>query len=140
MFCSEKEECITFFCSLHKSKVSHHHHRAPFRLLFPFGSLNYNKVCSTTATRRDFPILFDFSYSFFFLSPFFRFRNLYKSNFLTFPQFQMVPRPLRPHNQESHMHVLKPEAIKHHREKKKKYTECTYKHKKYLYIFIYLYI
>lgn len=35
------------------------------------------------------------------------------------------------------MHVLKPEAINITR-KRKKYTECTYKHKNYLYIFIYI--
>lgn len=35
------------------------------------------------------------------------------------------------------MHVLKPEAIKRYPEKK--YTECTYKHKNHLYIFIYIY-
>lgn len=137
MFCSEKEECITFFCLLHKSSVSHHHHRAPFRLLFPFGSLNYNKVCSTTATRQDFPILFYFLISF-FLSPFFTFQFLQV-------KFPHVPAILdgtasSPTSQLRKSHACFEARSNKHDQEKKKYTECTYKHKKYLYIFIYLYI
>lgn len=89
--------------------------------------LNYNKVCSTTATRQDFPILF-FCFS------------IYTSNFLTFNVYlyNLDVIASSPTSQFIKSHAcFEARSNKHYQEK---YTECTYKHKKYLYIYLYIYI
>lgn len=88
--------------------------------------LNYNKVCSTTATRQDFLILV----------------SVFSILQVEFPHVQNISTilmlslyPSSPTSQLVKSHAcFEARSNKHYQEK---YTECTYKHKNYLYIFIY---
>lgn len=118
VFCSEgtKGGMYSFFCFLLRKSNCHIISQSLFSSFISILFLNYNKVCSTTATRQDFPICFVFL-------------SIYKSNFLNFDiflQFRCYPR----------IHHLLPQFIKSHacfeaRSNKhylEKYTKCTYKH------------